>query len=33
MKSVEDFLLQQIKNNETPSVQYLIFNKDAVIYQ
>lgn len=33
MKTAEDFLLQQIKNNETPSVQYLIFNKDAVIYQ
>jgi len=33
MNEIETILSKQIEKNKTPSVQYLIFNKDSIIYQ
>lgn len=33
MVEVDDFLNAQIKDQKTPSVQYLIFDKDSIIYK
>jgi D-alanyl-D-alanine carboxypeptidase len=30
---IDNFLINQIENNKTPSVQYIIFNKDKVIHR
>src|SRR4030067_2933005 len=33
MNEIDNILLQQIEKNKTPSVQYVIFNKDGVIHR
>ncbi len=33
MKDIDDILQQQIDNNKTPSVQYVIFNEDSAIHR
>lgn len=32
MKEIDIFLTKQVKNEKTPSVQYLLFNKDSLIH-
>jgi D-alanyl-D-alanine carboxypeptidase len=33
MKSIQDFLKHQVENNETPSIQYALFDSSAIIYE
>jgi D-alanyl-D-alanine carboxypeptidase len=33
MKEIENILNKQIENNKTPSVQYVVFNKDSIFYR
>ena len=33
MQTLENILLKEVKNKHTPSVQYLIFNKDSILYR
>ena len=33
MNEVDNILIKQIEENKTPSVQYVIFNKDSVIHK
>lgn len=33
MNEVDNILIKQVKENKTPSVQYVIFNKDSVIHR
>jgi D-alanyl-D-alanine carboxypeptidase len=33
MNQIDDILTRQVEEDETPSVQYIIFNKDSVIYK
>lgn len=33
MNEIENILIQQVEGNKTPSVQYVIVNKDSVIYR
>jgi D-alanyl-D-alanine carboxypeptidase len=33
MKNINDFLVSQVENNKTPSIQYVFFDTDSIIYE
>ena len=32
-KEIDSILIKQVRDNKTPSVQYVIFNQDRIIHQ